>query len=444
MKFRRSLMMESFQAEFDNETPETNDQIINSVVSIDEADLLVEEGEDLANDSDLVTKTVEIDGVEGDELGEKARTLIVENFVNKWGVRTLNSESLVAYDEKDTPPPSDSEGGESKKNWAIRLWERFLKWLDGFIETIKSKWREFTSSAKKYRKIHDKLKERLKKLGTNPKKVKEFKLFFNETLARLFYIDNDMTSFSIVSDLPGFVKEVSEDLSSWMQGNTSKTSHYIKLEEGKKGRFTREGFESLKQISGTNYFKSLNKKLKKIGPKDSKEEQFLIPVINNDYLQCFTYTEEIKLDHGRTEETVVNGVRYVAGGSARIKSDDIFIKDFDMKVGATKALEVRDMITLLNLLDQQIVSLKNIEDNYSKVEKDIVKMRDETKRLAKELKSKSITDGERNNLISAHRVSREAVFSSQHSYRFIFNLNRNCVMLTSTVVDNSLKCWKAA
>lgn len=457
MKYRnKSLLTENFDDQ--TYTPDELETVsldpsetIRSEVSADEATVLVEEGEDLASDSDTVMGVMNTVTDTESDAAEAARTLVVEQFVAKWGIKKLTTESLVATgksgstmgefkDEDEANGGKDKEG--SKKNWLIRLWERFLKWLDGFIETVKSSWRSFTSDAKKYGKIHAKLAEKLKALGGNPNKKKDVAISLDSTLARLIYIDNKPEGIEMALDLPRTVKEVIDDLGKWAENNAAMMSGYIKLEPSG-DKFTRKGYEGLKHMFGTGYFKGIEKKLKKIGPKDSAEEQYLVPLINNDYLQCFSYVEKVQEDGVvQVTDTIVNGVRYIKGEQPRMSSGDG--RNFPMFVAGIQALPVNQLIAFNGELKKLIDSLAVVESHYSDVTKSITKLRDNSKQITNELKSKDLSPGVRRHLESAQRVSREAIFSTQHTYQLSSNLTRNAVALIAGIIKLALTCWEPA
>lgn len=433
---KRRFIRESFSTDSDSillDEFEPED-IIKSELDSDEEAALIDVGEEFTTDSDKITKVMESDIT--DVAGNKSRALVIESFKRKWCIRDLKTESSTAVGASTVEPMKDEE-----KTGVIRkLWERFLKWLEDAIAFIVEAFGNMTLQSKKYKKVGAKLEAAIKEKATGNGIPKKERIVIKGSRAiNTFFMDNDLNSAVEVFQLPKYVNELSTSVAAWVQGKVDLDSNMVTLDAKNKRSFERSGYEDLVSMKGTSFFKKTSRKLKKMGPEGSEEEQVLFPILGNAYIHCFKYNAKYHVSETEEWDNPIVGMRYISTEAALAKLNMGIIKEVEIPSISFPAPKLPDLIKLKSSFDVMVNSLEKIESTFGKTRNNLKRLKDESKKLVSEIKNKSLDRYERNKLNASLLVVRETITTTKQSQKISHTLARDGVLCISTFIKNGLE-----
>ena len=426
MSYRKARMVrESFEAQNAvtvDETLESDVSFINSDISDVELDTHFAEGEILIGDTDTV-ETLE-DLPDTDDLATNVtRQLAVESIAKRW---CLQTEAMLAL-----PGPTKKK---TFKETIVALWQRFIEWSGNLIKSMIDGFTNLFAVSTGLLKAADKNKGIIRELPDTPLNDKMLVVGPDNIAAISVDGKRDINIF-----MTGFAENVltlQKDIQEWTVGNVDVATKYIALSvDNANGGVNRvedwqHPFDNGKLISSV-FFKKTESKLQAIGPKDADEEQFLIPIVGNDYIQVFKYSSiEHTAGEGEDIPYSVHGIRFIsAKGEYSANHRDFHDIALDVRnldqAYEYDTLDKNDLTKLNQNLEFLAKGLKRLEQDNKKVKASISKMHGDAKEAMKRTKDKEGTPESRATAKIANRQAREAIMITTASYRSISALTKN-------------------
>jgi hypothetical protein len=453
----RRMIKESF------ENPTIGDEIdyveaslIQSDLSDAEVDAHFGEGEVLASDTDTVEK---MEAAATDDVGSNnASILAVESIARRWDVQTprrLSRESMVPY----TGPAGQHQGSDaskgdksdSKKGFRqiiVDLWERFLEWAEGIITSIAQGWKNLFSAGRSFEAASAKYSKRLKNLGSVKPDAKP-KINGIDNI-RVLSIDGDINPSTYVGSLPRDILQLQTDIADWLSGNLTIAKDYIelKIDGSEIDRMDNKHKGSFKQMTlSSGFFKETKKKLKKMGPANAKEDQFLVPVMNNDFIQVFSYeteyvNQDVTLPYG------ISGMRYI---SAMMEVTRHNQSVFDVSItgkgapitGVTfkSVMSPSELMHINSNLGELGKGLREVERKYTKVMGDVGQLKKDAKAKLTESRNTELDIRARGQAAIANRIAREAILSTQAAYRATTSMSKSAARACNLLLKANIACY---